>query len=280
MATDPRKLRPSELCRLLNSTPLGEVINEPQLRRHRTRAGLRLGDGGHVDLLRYVAWLVEVRHAPKSTPPAPGPPEPAAWDAAAGAAALASQRQKARGDGQKLVGKQEVLIAALLTEPSYAAAAAQVGISQATVYRWLQLPVFRAAYRQTRRGLVESAVGRIQAASGQAVETLLHVARHGRRDADRVRAAVALLDRAVSGLADAELLHAEPEPGVGASLESGDVVKLVAAQLQLVDQSELPTAEKARLTASLAETLLRAIGVEVLDKRLEALERVLLERKD
>ena len=27
MATDPRKLRPSELCRLLNSTPLGEVIS-------------------------------------------------------------------------------------------------------------------------------------------------------------------------------------------------------------------------------------------------------------
>ena len=31
MATiDPRKLRPSELCRLLNSTPLGEVISERQ----------------------------------------------------------------------------------------------------------------------------------------------------------------------------------------------------------------------------------------------------------
>lgn len=65
MATDPRKLRPSELCRLLNSTPLGEVINERQLHRHRTRAGLRIGDARHVDLLRYVAWLVEVRHAPR-----------------------------------------------------------------------------------------------------------------------------------------------------------------------------------------------------------------------
>ena len=32
MATDPRKLRPSELCRLLNSTPLGEVLSERQLR--------------------------------------------------------------------------------------------------------------------------------------------------------------------------------------------------------------------------------------------------------
>jgi len=68
MANDPRKLRPSELCRLLNSTALGEVINERQLHRHRTRAGLRIGDARHVDLLRYVAWLVQIRHAPKPEP--------------------------------------------------------------------------------------------------------------------------------------------------------------------------------------------------------------------
>ena len=68
METDPRKLRPSELCRLLNSTPLGEVINDRQLRRHRTRAGLRIGDARHVDLVRYVAWLVHVRHDPKPQP--------------------------------------------------------------------------------------------------------------------------------------------------------------------------------------------------------------------
>jgi hypothetical protein len=61
-------MRPSELCRLLNSTPLGEVINERQLHRHRSRAGLRIGDGRHVDLLRYVAWLIQIRHAPRSEP--------------------------------------------------------------------------------------------------------------------------------------------------------------------------------------------------------------------
>ena len=31
MATDPRKLKPTALTRLLNSTPLGEVINDRQL---------------------------------------------------------------------------------------------------------------------------------------------------------------------------------------------------------------------------------------------------------
>jgi hypothetical protein len=46
----------------LNSTPLGEVIGERQLRRHRTRAGRRVGDAGHIDLVRYAAWLVRARH--------------------------------------------------------------------------------------------------------------------------------------------------------------------------------------------------------------------------
>ena len=62
MAANPRRLRPTEVCRLLNSTPLGEVISERQLHRHRTRAGARIGDGRTIDLLRYTAWLVSVRH--------------------------------------------------------------------------------------------------------------------------------------------------------------------------------------------------------------------------
>jgi hypothetical protein len=66
MATDLRRMRPTELCRLLNSTPLGEVISERQLHRHRTRAGRRIGDDRHVDLLRYLGWLLQVRHSPKS----------------------------------------------------------------------------------------------------------------------------------------------------------------------------------------------------------------------
>jgi hypothetical protein len=58
-AIDVRRLRPSELCRLLNSTPLGEVISERHLYRHRMRAGLRIGDGKRVDLFRYMAWVRE-----------------------------------------------------------------------------------------------------------------------------------------------------------------------------------------------------------------------------
>ena len=57
MAIDPRKMKPTELVRLLNSTPLGEVISERQLHRHRARAGFRIGDGRTIDLLRYTARL-------------------------------------------------------------------------------------------------------------------------------------------------------------------------------------------------------------------------------
>ncbi|MCL4743273.1 MAG: phage terminase large subunit family protein [Phycisphaerales bacterium] len=75
MAIDPRSLRPGELCRLLNSTPLGEVISERQLHRHRTRAGFRIGDDKTIDLVRYVAWLVVERYERLAQP------EPSAEDA-------------------------------------------------------------------------------------------------------------------------------------------------------------------------------------------------------
>jgi len=62
-------LRAGELCRLLNSTPLGECLGERQLHRHRTRAGLRIGASGdhtRIDLLRYAAWLFDEHHHPRN----------------------------------------------------------------------------------------------------------------------------------------------------------------------------------------------------------------------
>jgi hypothetical protein len=185
-----------------------------------------------------------------------------------------------KGHGQKLSRKQEALIASLLTEPTHTAAARKAGVSEATLHRWLKLPDFRAAYRRARRELVEGAIGRIQAATGQAVDTLLTVATSGARDGDRVRAAIALLDHAFRGLADADSLHGERESGDVSPMDTGDVVTLLAARLRQIDQSELPTGEKSRLTAAVADALLRAISVDVLDKRLAALQAVLLGRKD
>lgn len=73
MAVDVRKLRPSELVQVLNSTPRGVVIDAARLRRHRNDAGLRIGDGKTIDLLRYVAWLFHRRHA-ASAPTSAGAP--------------------------------------------------------------------------------------------------------------------------------------------------------------------------------------------------------------
>jgi hypothetical protein len=153
-------------------------------------------------------------------------------------------------------------------------------VSEATLHRWLRLPNFASAYRQARRQLVEGAIGRVQGATGQAVDTLLAVAKDGAKDGDRVRAAVALLDHAFRGLTDADTLHGNSEARDASPMDTADVVKLLATRLRQLDQSELATAEKSRLTAALADAMLRAIGVDVLDKRLEALQAVLIGRKD
>src|SRR5262245_39309867 len=173
----------------------------------------------------------------------------------------------------KLGRKQESLVAALLTEPTQAAAAAKAGVSEATVQRWLRLPEFRVAYRQARRELVEGAVGRIQAATGQAVDTLVAVAKDGKKDGDRVRAAVALLDHAFRGF---ELSDVPPEESKPMPLDgTADIVRLLAVRLKQLDGAELPISDKARLTATLADALLRAIHEDVTDKRLQALHAVL-----
>jgi hypothetical protein len=67
---DLTQLRPSQLARVLNSTPLGPVISERHLGRHRTRAGLRLGAGSRINFLRYAAWIADQKHQPRSNEPA------------------------------------------------------------------------------------------------------------------------------------------------------------------------------------------------------------------
>ena len=61
MKVDPRNLRVAEAVRLLNSTPLGEVVQPHVVYRHLNRAGYRIGDGRRIDLVRYAAWLFHAR---------------------------------------------------------------------------------------------------------------------------------------------------------------------------------------------------------------------------
>ena len=56
---NPRKLRPAELLRVLNSSGQGAALTEQRLRRHRNQAGYSIGDNATVDLFRYAAWLTQ-----------------------------------------------------------------------------------------------------------------------------------------------------------------------------------------------------------------------------
>jgi len=76
---------------MLNSTPLGEVISERQLRRHRNRAGFRIGDDRHVDLFGYAAWMVWLRHNPEPSR------QPADYEAVKEAARARSAELSASG---------------------------------------------------------------------------------------------------------------------------------------------------------------------------------------
>lgn len=62
---DPRRARPGQVVQLLNSTPVGEVVNDRMLRGWRSAAGSRVGDAKTVDILRLIAWLVTRYHLPK-----------------------------------------------------------------------------------------------------------------------------------------------------------------------------------------------------------------------
>jgi hypothetical protein len=101
--------------------------------------------------------------------------------------------------GTKIERKTEVAIAALLTEPTHAAAAAKAGIGEATLQRWLRNPNFLSKYRIARRSIVEAAVGHVQQASAQAVDVLRRNLNCGNPSVE-VRAALAILDKAMVGV--------------------------------------------------------------------------------
>ena len=67
-AINPLKMTPPVLTRIINSSPLGTVMGERQIYRHLNRAGYRISpDGRDINLIKYIGWLVDLRHDP--TPP-------------------------------------------------------------------------------------------------------------------------------------------------------------------------------------------------------------------
>jgi len=80
------------------------------------------------------------------------------------------------GHGEKRTRKQQQAIAALLTAPTIAEAAAGCGISEKTLWRWSQQSEFAAAYRKAQQRLLESAINALRQAALTFADTLRVVA--------------------------------------------------------------------------------------------------------
>ena len=100
-----------------------------------------------------------------------------------------------------LTPKQHKCLAALLAEPTIAAAAARVHVGERTVHSWLLEPTFAEAYRMVRRQAVGQAISQLQQASSAAVGVLCAVMKNvDERGANRVAAARAVLEYATRAI--------------------------------------------------------------------------------
>jgi len=105
------------------------------------------------------------------------------------------------GHGEKLSRKQDQAITALITCPAIPAAAAQCGLAEVTLRRWLKQAGFQHAYREARRQVVQQAIVQVQRATGEAVETLRAVMQAANAPASaKVSAAKAILETAVKAV--------------------------------------------------------------------------------
>jgi len=106
-----------------------------------------------------------------------------------------------KGHGEKLSRNQERAIAALLIHPTMLAAAAAAGVSEVTLWRWLQIPEFKEQYRLARREAVSQAVGHLQGACSVAVLALTDISQDVNCPASaRVSAARTVLELALKGV--------------------------------------------------------------------------------
>ncbi len=101
---------------------------------------------------------------------------------------------------------REKALAALLESSSVTEAAQKCGLSQKTLYRFLEDDDFKREYRSARRQAFENSIAQIQSASGEAVETLRQNL-HCENPFVEVRAAQIILDNAYKGIELLELME-------------------------------------------------------------------------
>jgi hypothetical protein len=111
-----------------------------------------------------------------------------------------------KGHGEKLTRKQEQAIAALLKHPTVPEAAQECGVSEVTLWRWMQVPEFNAAYRTARGALLETAITNLQRSCGKAVTVLTTIMEDASAPASsRVTAAVKVLELTLKARQELEI---------------------------------------------------------------------------
>jgi hypothetical protein len=106
-----------------------------------------------------------------------------------------------QGHGAKMPRKQEQAIVALIAAETVEKAAQQINVAPSTLYRWLHEDEFRAAYREAKTACVSQAIGRLQQASAEAVETLRTIMRDQTKPAStRVQAARIILETSLKAV--------------------------------------------------------------------------------
>ena len=80
--------------------------------------------------------------------------------------------QQAPGHGEKLSRKAEAAIVALLAHPTMPEAANAAGVSETTLWRWLQREDFQKKYKETQSKVFDGALGSLQGATTEAVNCL------------------------------------------------------------------------------------------------------------
>jgi transposase-like protein len=108
--------------------------------------------------------------------------------------------------GEKLGGKREAAILALLSTRSVEEAARTIGVNARTLYRWMKEPAFDAAYRAGKRAAFGQSIARLHHLASAAVSTLGKVMVDAvPPPATKVRAADSILNHTLKALQDEDI---------------------------------------------------------------------------
>ncbi|MGG4156878.1 MULTISPECIES: hypothetical protein [Bacteria] len=104
-----------------------------------------------------------------------------------------------KGHGEKRSRKEDIAILALLTEPTMGGAAEKAGVSESTLWRWMQEESFKERYQEAKRQSITHATGRLRQGMTIAVDTLIEIARNKKAPAmARVVAAKTIIESAMN----------------------------------------------------------------------------------